>query len=75
MSLPAKTKHVKIKNMKLDEEFESRPHKAVAFHVETDKELQDVREVKCQQRFSGGKIPVKSKVEGGKANGAEDELW
>ena len=57
---------VKVKNMEVVEDFESRPHKAVTFLVERDKEFQ----VLCEQEMpkalpgiSGGKLPGRSKVE------------
>ena len=56
---------VKIKNMEVVEDFESRPHKAVIFLVERDKEFQVWRVQKVPKAlpgFSGGKLPGTSKV-------------
>ena len=55
----------KIKRMEV-EDFNSRPHKAVTFLVERDKEFQVWREQKMPKAlpgFSGGKLPGRSKVE------------
>ena len=48
----------KIKNLKVTEDFESRPHKAVTFQVQKDKERQKARE----PGFSGGKMPRRSEI-------------
>ena len=57
---------VKIKNMAVVEDFESRPHKAVTFLVERDKEFQVWRDQKVPKALpgfsSGGKLPGTSKV-------------
>ena len=48
----------KIKNMKVAEDVESRPHKVVTFPVERDTEIQDWLELnvpKALTGFSGGK--------------------
>ena len=58
----------KIKKMEVVEDFESRPHKAVTFLEERDKELQEVRELKMPKAlpgYSGGKLSGRSKAEGG----------
>ena len=55
----------KIKNMEVVEDFEPRPHKAVTFSEEREKELQVSREQKKPKAlpgFSGGKHPGRSKV-------------
>ena len=49
--------------------YESRPHKAVTFLVERDKEFQELRELKMPEAlpgFSGGKLLGRRKAEGGK---------
>ena len=50
----------KIAQMKVVEDFESRPHKAVLFLVEREKEIQEWNEQKLPNvlpRYSGGRIP------------------
>ena len=44
MSLQARALQGKMKNIKVVEDFESGPHKAVTFQVEQDKEIHSVRE-------------------------------
>ena len=58
----------KIKNMEVVEDLESRPL-AVTFVVERDSEIQEVREFKSPEAlpdYSRGKMPGRSKAEGGK---------
>ena len=43
----------KIKNMDVVEDFESGPHKAVTCLVERDKVIQELRELKMPQAWSG----------------------
>ena len=68
----------KINNMEVVEDFESRPHQAVTFLVEREKEIQEVRELKMSEAllgFSGDKMPSRSNAEGGKEeNDDEDEV-
>ena len=60
--------------MEVVEDFESRPHKAVIFVVERDKEIQEWRGQKMPKAvpgFSSEKLPGSSKAETGKEE--EDE--
>ena len=62
--------------MKVMEDFESRPHKAVSFMAEKDREIQEWREQqmpKALSGFSGGKLPGRSKAEKGSEEEDEDE--
>ena len=55
--------------MEVVEDFESRPHKAVTFLVERDREMQEVRELKMPKAspgFSGGEIPGGCNTETGR---------
>ena len=59
----------KLKNMEVVDDFESRPHNAVTFLVARDKSFQELRELKMPKALlgcSGGKLPGRSKAEGGK---------
>ena len=61
------------------EDFESRPHKAVTFRVERDKEFQVWREQKMPNAppgFSGGELLGRSEVEEGREEeeGEEEDL-
>ena len=60
----------KIKIMEVVEDFESKPRKAVTFLVEREEEIQDWRELKMKKKtlpgFSGGKLPGRSRAEGGR---------
>ena len=59
------------------EDFDSRPHNAVTSHVERNKELQAVRELnlptKALPGHSSGKMLRRSKIDGGKKDGEEDD--
>ena len=58
------------------EDFESRPHKAVTFVVEREKERQEWSEQKLPKAlpgYSGGRLPGRSTEEKGGAEGEEDE--
>ena len=62
--------------MEVVEDFESRPHKAVAFLVERSNEIQDWREPEMSGAWpgiSGAKLPGRSRAKGGKEEGAEEE--
>ena len=51
------------------EDFESRPHNAVTFLVQRDKEVQELRELQIQKALPGNtrrKSPGRSKAERGK---------
>ena len=66
----------RIKNMEVLEDFESRPHKAVTFLVEREKEFQVWREEKRPKvlpGYSGGKLPGRSKAEEGREGDEEEE--
>ena len=53
-----------IKNMEVVEDFESRPHKAVAFLVKRDKELQELRELRMPPvKSAPRRTPVKAVLE------------
>ena len=57
-----------IKDVKVLQEFESRPHKPIAFQVERDRKVQVVRKIRTPEAlpgFSGGRKPGRSKAEGG----------
>ena len=66
----------KILQMEVVEDFESRPHKAVSFVVEREKEI---REWSCQRMtkvlpgYSGGRLPGRSTKEKVREDGEEDE--
>ena len=50
----------KISKMEVVEDFESRPHKAVSFVVEREKEMQEWNEQKLPKAslgYSGGRLP------------------
>ena len=56
----------KISNMKVIEDFESRPHKAVTFVVERGKERQEWSEQRMPKvlpGYSGGRLPGRSTKE------------
>ena len=58
----------KISHMKVVEDFESRPHKAVFFVVEREKVLQEWNEQKLPKAlpgYSGGRLPGISRKEKG----------
>ena len=66
----------KISQMKVVEDFESRPHKAVTFVVERGKERQEWNEQKLPKSlpgYSGGRLPGRSTKEKGREEGEEDE--
>ena len=55
--------------MEVVEDFESRPHKAVSFVVERDKEIQEWSEQKLPKvllGYSGGRLPGRSSKEAGR---------
>ena len=55
--------------MKVVEDFESRPHKAVSFLVECEKEIQEWNEQKVPKvlpGYSGGRMPSRSEEERGR---------
>ena len=63
-----------ISDMKVIEDFESRPHKAVTFVVERGKEKQEWNEQelpKAQLGYSGGRLPGRSTEEKGREEGEE----
>ena len=65
-----------ISQMKVVVDFESRPHKAVSFVVERDKEVQEWNEQKPKvlPGYSGGRLPGRSAVEaGGEEEGQQEE--
>ena len=66
-----------IKNTEVVDDFESRPHKAVSFIVERDKEVQVWSQQKMPEAppgFSGGTLPGRSKgEEGGEEEDEEEE--
>ena len=58
------------------EDSESKPHKLVTSQVERDKDCQELRELKMPNAspgFSGGKLPGRSKAEGGPEEQKEEE--
>ena len=62
--------------MEVVEDFESRPHKAVSFLVEREKEMQEWNEQKLPKvlpGYSGGKLPGRSTEEKGREEGEVDE--
>ena len=63
--------------MEVVEDFESRPHKAVTFLVERDKEIiRDLRQLKMPKALSGhsgGKLPGRNKAARGKEGKEEEE--
>ena len=62
--------------MKVIEDFESRPHRAVTFGVERGKERQEWNEQKLPKAllgYSGGRIPGRSTEEKGREEGEEGE--
>ena len=63
--------------MEVVEDFESRPHKAVSFLVESEKEMQEWNEQKLPTAlpgYSGGRLPGRStKEKGGEEGEAEEE--
>ena len=57
-----------MSQMKVVEDFESRPHKAVSFVVERGKEMQEWNEQKLPKLllgYSGGRLPGRSTKERG----------
>ena len=56
----------KIKNMEVVEDFESQPHKAVAFLVDRDKEFQMWRKQKIQKRYQDSAVEAARKKQGGR---------
>ena len=66
----------KNSDMKVIEDFESRPHKAVTFVVERGKERQEWNEQqlpKALPGYSGGRLPERNTEEKGRKEGEEDE--
>ena len=66
----------RISDMKVIEDFESRPHKAVTFVVERGKERQEWNEQQLPQAppaYSGGRLPGRSTEEKGRKEGEEGE--
>ena len=66
----------RISDMKVIEDFESRPHKAVTFVVERGKERQEWNERKLTKAlpgYGGGRLPGRSKEEKGWEEGEEVE--
>ena len=66
----------RISDMKVIEDFESRPHKAVTFVVERGKERQEWNEQqlpKALPGYSGGRLPGRSTEEQGREEGEEGE--
>ena len=66
----------KIWKMKVTEDFESRPHKAVTFVVERGKERQEWSEQRMSKvlpGYGGGRLPGRSTEEKGREEGEEDE--
>ena len=62
--------------MRVVEDFESRPHKAVSFVVEREKEIQEWNERKLPKvlpGYSGGRLPGRDTKERGREEGEEDE--
>ena len=67
----------KSSQMKVVEDFESRPHKAVSFVVERDKEIQEWNEQKLPEvlpGYSGRRLPRRSTEEARKEEG-EEKRW
>ena len=65
-----------ISKMKVMEDFESRPRKAVTFVVERGKERQEWSEQRMPKvlpGYSGGRLPGRSTAEKGREEGEEDE--
>ena len=66
----------KISQMNVVEDFESMPHKAVTFVVETGKERQEWNEQRLPKSLpgdSGERLPGRSTKEKGREEGEEDE--
>ena len=66
----------KISRMKVVEGSESRPHKAVSFVVEREKEMQEWNEQKLPkvlQGYIGGRLPGRSATERGGEEEEDDE--
>ena len=66
----------KISDMKVIEDFESRPHKTVTFVVERGKEKQEWNERKLPKALpghSGGRLPGRSTEEKSREEGEECE--
>ena len=66
----------KIINMEVVEDFESRPHEAVSFVIERDKEVQEWKQQampKALLGFSGGKLAGRGTAEKGREEDEEDE--
>ena len=66
----------KISQMKVVEDFESRPHKAVSFVVEREKEMQEWNEQKLPKVlscYSGGRLPGRSTREKGREGEKEED--
>ena len=62
--------------MKVVEDVESRPHRAVPFVVEREKEMQEWNEQKLPKvlpGFCGGRLPGRSSVEKGREEGEPDD--
>ena len=67
---------VKISQMEVVEDFESRPHKSVPFVIERGKEMQEWNEHKLPKvppGYSGGRLPGRSTKEKGRVEGEVDE--
>ena len=65
-----------ISQMEVVKDFESRPHKAVSFVVEREKEIQEWNEQKLPKAlpgYSGGRLPGRSTKEKGREEGQVDE--
>ena len=62
--------------MKVVEDFELRPHTAVSFVVEREKEMQEWNEQKLPKvpGYSGGRLPARSTKEKGREEGEVDEV-
>ena len=70
------TLNERISDMKVIEDFESRPHKAVTFVVERGKERQEWKEQKLPKALPaccGGRYLGRSTEEKGREEGEEDE--
>ena len=68
VSLRVAVSRGKFSQMKVVEDSESRPHKAVSFVVERDKEVQEWNEPKMPKAllgYSGGRLPGRSTKEAG----------
>ena len=66
----------KSQKMEVVKDFGSRPHKAVSFVIERDKEVQEWIEQKMPKAllgFSGPRLPGRSTVEKGREEEEEDE--